>query len=125
VKTRLITGGAGFVGSNLALMFRADQEDLRIIAFDNLKRRGSEHNIERLRTAGVEFIHGDIRAREDLLTLPRIDVLLECAAEPSVLAGVQEPPDYVVNTNLFGTVNCLELARRDGADVMFLSTSRV
>lgn len=125
MKTVLITGGAGFVGSHLALMFRADQEDLRIIALDNLKRRGSEHNIARLRTAGVEFVHGDIRVREDLLTLPRIDLLLECSAEPSVLAGVHEAPDYLINTNLFGTVNCLELARRDGADVMFLSTSRV
>lgn len=121
----LITGGAGFVGSHLALLFRADREHLRIIALDNLKRRGSEYNIARLRAAGVEFVHGDIRAREDLLSLPRVDLLLECSAEPSVLAGVHEAPDYVINTNLFGTVNCLELARRDGADVIFLSTSRV
>lgn len=125
LTTILITGGAGFVGSHLALLFRADRESVRIIALDNLKRRGSEYNIARLRAAGVEFVHGDIRSREDLLTLPRIDLLVEGSAEPSVLAGIDGGPDYVINTNLFGTVNCLELARRDGADVVFLSTSRV
>ena len=69
-------------------------------------------------------MHGDIRAPEDL-ELPDIDVIVECSAEPSVLAGYTTAPSYVVNTNLGGTVNCLELARRCRADVVFLSTSRV
>jgi CDP-paratose 2-epimerase len=125
LTTILITGGAGFIGSHLALLLRADRENVRVIALDNLKRRGSEHNIARLRAGGVEFVHGDIRSREDLLTLPRINLLVEASAEPSVLAGIDEGPDYVINTNLFGTANCLELARRDRADVVFLSTSRV
>ena len=54
-----------------------------------------------------------------------VDLILECSAEPSVLAGYGGTPDYVVNTNLLGTVNCLELARRTNADMLFLSTSRV
>jgi len=54
-----------------------------------------------------------------------VDLLVDCAAEPSVLAGRDGSPDYVIQTNLVGTVNCLELARRHGADVLFLSTSRV
>jgi CDP-paratose 2-epimerase len=53
------------------------------------------------------------------------DLIIECSAEPSVLAGYSEAPDYLINTNLMGTVNCLELARRDEADMVFLSTSRV
>lgn len=96
-----------------------------MIALDNLKRRGSELNLARLGQAGVEFVHGDVRNPEDLMALPRIDAMVECSAEPSVLAGYGSGARYVVNTNLIGTLNCLELAARDRADVVFLSTSRV
>jgi CDP-paratose 2-epimerase len=125
----LITGGAGFVGSNLAIWLKAHCPDARVVAMDNLRRRGSEANLPRLRAAGIEFLHADIRNPEDLrLDSPdgrALDLLIECSAEPSVLAGYGDAPDYVVNTNLVGTINCLELARRTGADVVFLSTSRV
>lgn len=121
----LITGGAGFVGSNLAVKLKSAHPDYRIISFDNLKRRGSELAIDRLKTAGVEFIHGDIRNPEDLEQIEKIDTILECSAEPSVQAGYDGGSKYLVNTNLIGTVNCLELARKSGASMIFLSTSRV
>ena len=54
-----------------------------------------------------------------------VDALVECSAEPSALAGVDGETDYVVARNLLGAYNCLELARRDGAQLVFLSTSRV
>jgi CDP-paratose 2-epimerase len=92
---------------------------------DNLWRRGSELNVPRLEQAGVRFVRGDVRQPEDLQALEKIDALVECSAEPSVLAGVEGDPGYMVHTNLVGAFNCLELARRDGADVVFLSTSRV
>jgi CDP-paratose 2-epimerase len=120
----LITGGAGFVGSNLALALKR-QRDVDVIAFDNLRRRGSELAVARLRDAGVEFIHGDVRCIDDLNDAGSFDLLLECSAEPSVHAGYNGSPAYVVQTNLIGTVNCLEVARRCTADVLFLSTSRV
>ena len=53
------------------------------------------------------------------------DLLLECSAEPSVQAGYGGSPSYVLETNLTGTINCLEVARANRADVIFLSTSRV
>lgn len=124
-ETILITGGAGFVGSNLAVSFKIKYPFLRIIALDNLKRRGSELNIRRLKEIGVEFVHGDIRNPEDLEFNTKIDLLLECSAEPSVLAGYDESPVYLISTNLMGTINCLELARKNRANVIFLSTSRV
>jgi CDP-paratose 2-epimerase len=99
--------------------------DWRLVAFDNLKRRGSELNLPRLRGAGVEFVHGDVRDPDDLFALEPVDALLECSAEPSALAGTDGRPGYVVNTNLVGAYNCLELVRRDGAQLVFLSTSRV
>lgn len=124
-RTVLITGGAGFIGSSLAVSFKRKYPKCRVIALDNLKRRGSEMNIVCLKDNGAVFVHGDIRVPEDLNLEEKIDLLIDCSAEPSVLAGYGEDPRYVINTNLTGTVNCLELARRDKADVVFLSTSRV
>jgi CDP-paratose 2-epimerase len=124
-KRLLITGGAGFVGSNLAVLFKRDVPGLTVCAVDSLMRRGSELNVPRLRAAGVDFIHGDVRCMEDLETLPDFDVLIDCSAEPSVQAGVNGSPRYVLNTNLMGTINCLETARLRGAAFLFLSTSRV
>ncbi|KCZ70526.1 nucleoside-diphosphate-sugar epimerase [Candidatus Methanoperedens nitroreducens] len=125
MKTYLITGGAGFVGSNLAIEFKKNKQNIRVIALDNLRRRGSELNIPRLIENGVEFIHGDIRNKEDFQDVGEADVIIECSAEPSVLAGFESSPEYLINTNLLGTVNCLEYARKCGADFLFLSTSRV
>lgn len=126
-KTILITGGAGFVGSSLALELKKKYPEYRLFALDNLKRRGSELNLARLKQAGVEFFHGDIRSAEDFDALPAaIDTIIEASAEPSVLAGIDGGlPNYVVNTNLFGTINCLNFAVKNKSDFIFLSTSRV
>ena len=121
----LITGGAGFIGSNLALSFKRDRPSATVVAFDNLKRRGSELALSRLRAGGVEFMHGDIRSVDDLAGAGAANVLIEASAEPSVHAGYAGDPNYVVHTNLFGAANCLEYARRHGSDFVFLSTSRV
>lgn len=123
----LITGGAGFVGSTLAIALKKHFPDTRIIALDNLHRRGSELNLARLAQADVQFVHGDIRAREDLMTpLPEVPgLLVECSAEPSAQAGYGASPEYVIQTNLLGCFHCLELARQTRADVIFISTSRV
>lgn len=121
----LVTGGAGFVGSYLAIEFKKNNKDAHVVALDNLKRRGSELNIPRLKEHGIEFIHGDIRNREDFEAVGKADLLIECSAEPSVLAGFNSSPDYLLNTNLMGTINCLEYARKCKTDIIFLSTSRV
>lgn len=121
----VITGGAGFVGSHLSLLFARANPDAEIIAFDNLHRRGSELALGRLQEGGVTFRHGDVRNPEDLDSVGDFDLLIECSAEPSVQAGYSSNPRYVVQTNLVGTVNCLEACRRHNADVVFLSTSRV
>ena len=121
----LVTGGAGFVGANLSLQLAGRHPDWDLLAFDNLRRRGSELNVARLREAGVSFVHGDIREPADLEETGEIDALVECSAEPSVMAGLDAGADYVVRTNLLGAHHCLELARKRGAQLVFLSTSRV
>jgi CDP-paratose 2-epimerase len=121
----LVTGGAGFVGSNLAVSLASRHPDWEIVALDNLYRRGSELNLPRLEEAGVEFAKGDVRRPEDLERFESLDALLECSAEPSVMSGTDGNTSYLLHTNLTGAYNCLELARRAGAYLVFLSTSRV
>src|SRR3990167_8160098 len=123
-KKVLITGGAGFVGSNVCLALKKEYSDIHILALDNLRRRGSELNVARLADAGVDFVRGDVRNPKDL-DIKGIDLIIECSAEPSVMAGVTSSPQYAVETNLVGAINCFEMARKNNSDVIFISTSRV
>jgi CDP-paratose 2-epimerase len=121
----LITGGAGFVGSSLAVWLRRQFPGTHVTVLDNLHRRGSPLNLPRLAAAGVEFVHGDVRRPEDLEGLRAPGLIIECSAEASVQAGYNGSPEYLVQSNLVGCFHCLELARRVRADFLFLSTSRV
>lgn len=123
----LITGGAGFVGSSLARLFKEAAPATEVVCFDNLKRRGSELNLPTFARLGVKFVHGDIRNRTDFEALTgRFDVFIEASAEPSVHAGTGgSSPNYLLETNLVGTLNCLEFGRAQTGGMIFLSTSRV
>ncbi len=121
----LVTGGAGFIGASLAIELAARHPGWEITAFDNLHRRGSELNLSRLREAGVRFVHGDVREPDDLRAAGPFNALLECSAEPSVMAGVNGATGFLIRTNLLGAYHCLEEAARQRAQVIFLSTSRV
>lgn len=120
----LITGGAGFIGSNLACHLRQVFSSAQIVCMDNLYRRGSELNVLRLQQCGISFHRGDIRFMDQFPTTD-FDLLIECSAEPSVLAGQDGSPDYLFETNLVGAYHCLEMARKWKSRVLFLSTSRV
>jgi CDP-paratose 2-epimerase len=121
----MITGGAGFVGANLGVALAGRHPDWELIALDNLHRPGSELNLPRLREAGIRFVEADVRDRDALAAIESLDALVECSAEPSALVGMSGDTAYPFETNLVGAYNCLELARRDTAQFVFLSTSRV
>jgi CDP-paratose 2-epimerase len=121
----LVTGGAGFAGATIALALALRHPDWELVALDNLKRRGSELNLPRLRAAGVRFVHGDVREPADLDALDACQAIVECSAEPSALTGRDGSTDYAMRSNLLGAWHCLELARRQRAQLVFLSTSRV
>jgi CDP-paratose 2-epimerase len=121
----LITGGAGFVGANLGVALAERHPEWEIVALDNLYRAGSKLNLPRLEHSGIHFVEADVRDREALGAIEAIDALIECSAEPSALVGMSGDTSYPFETNLIGAYNCLELARRDSAQFVFLSTSRV
>jgi CDP-paratose 2-epimerase len=126
LKKILITGGAGFVGSSLAIRIKKNYPAYEVFVMDNLKRKGSELNIRRLTDQQITFVHGDIRNKEDFDAIPSdVTDIIEASAEPSVLAGINGTPDYLLNTNLVGTINCLNFAKKCKASFIFLSTSRI
>jgi CDP-paratose 2-epimerase len=101
--------------------------DIEIIGLDNLSRRGSELNPRRLHDLNVQFIRGDIRSTSDIESLEPVDWVIDCAANPSVLAGINGDTSsrQLMEHNLLGTINLLEYCRRCKAGLILLSTSRV
>ena len=123
----LITGICGFVGSTLARSWLAAEPGVTIYGLDNFIRPGSEYNRTELQKLGIRLFHGDIRAASDFESLPPVDWVIDAAANPSVLAGVdgRTSSRQLVEHNLQGTVNILEYCKRHGSGFILLSTSRV
>ncbi len=123
----LITGICGFVGSTLAEELRSEPWVTSIIGIDNFCRPGSELNRSPLVSSGIQIFSGDIRIQSDVDNLPKVDFVIDAAANPSVLAGVDGKTSsrQLIEHNLGGTVNLLEYCKRYQSGLILLSTSRV
>jgi CDP-paratose 2-epimerase len=123
----LVAGACGFVGSTLARAWAEAGARHRITGIDSFARPGSETNRLALQRAGVRVVHVDVRSATDLDSLPAADFVIDAAANPSVLAGMdgRMSPRQVIEHNLLGTMNLLEYCRRHRAGFVLLSTSRV
>jgi CDP-paratose 2-epimerase len=121
-----ITGICGFVGSSLAREF-CEAGDISVLGMDNFIRPGSEANRLELKRMGIRIWHGDVRVPSDFEPLPAVDWVVDAAANPSVLAGVdgKSSSRQVVEHNLFGTLNTLEYCKASKAGLILLSSSRV
>ena len=121
----LITGICGFTGSTLARELA--KEGNEVCGLDNFLREGSRGNVEPLRKLGIQVMEGDIRNEADLAKMPKADWVLDCAAEPSVLAGVGSGMGSyeLMDHNLIGTIRVLEHCKSTGAGFILMSTSRV
>ena len=125
----LITGGGGFVGSNLAATLLAEKQT-GIMVFDNLGRPGAASNIEWLRTLGTfEFCHGDTRHAHDVETIikrHRPDVIFHLAGQVAMTTSMNDPRrDY--ETNVTGSIHVLEAVRQHCPDaaVLYSSSNKV
>ena len=123
----LITGISGFVGSTISIELLKYGENIDIIGIDNLSRYGSEKNIPKLTDKQIKIYRGDIRCVSDINALPKADWVIDCAANPSVLAGISgnDSSRQLMEHNLLGTINLLEYCKLHKAGLILLSTSRV
>lgn len=121
----LITGGAGFVGSNLAWHLASGGHT--VVVFDNLSRRGAQFNLQWLRSCPgtATVIHGDVRNRQALRQAAQgCNAIFHLAAQVAVTTSVQDPvTDFEVNA--LGTLNVLEVAREMDCAVLYTSTNKV
>ncbi len=121
----LITGICGFVGSTVARELIAHGH--AVTGFDSFIRPGSETNREPLQKLGVKVITADLRDAATMEALPAADFVIDAAANPSVLAGIdgRTSSRELIDHNLVGTINLLEYCKRHHAGFILLSTSRV
>lgn len=113
MKKYLITGGCGFVGSNVAARLLDDAEN--VLVFDNLSRHGTEANLEWLRGMGLQhFVKGDTSHSDELnavLESYRPDVIFHLAGQVAMTTSMNDPRlDF--NTNVLGSFNLLEGVRK-------------
>ena len=123
----LITGICGFAGTSIAKSLLQSHSDLQIVGLDNFSRKGTQLNIFEITNLGIDLIRGDIRSQSDIDDLPKVDWVIDCAANPSVLAGLDGNASsrQLMEHNLIGTINLLEYCKRHKAGLILLSTSRV
>ena len=120
----LVTGGCGFVGSNVALYLNKNIKDVKIYSLDNLSRKGSKFNLTLLKKNNINNYKIDISNNKKFSKLKKFDLIIDCCAEASVEAS-RLSIDRVINTNLIGTLNILKKVQQDSSKLIFISTSRV
>ena len=121
----LVTGGAGFIGSNY--VHRLVKRGEKVTVFDNLSRGGARRNLEWLRQCFGEnafnVIVGDVRDGRRVVDAARdADVILHLAGQVAVTTSVTDPRDDF-ESNALGTFNALEAARLSGRDPIFIYSS--
>src|SRR6266550_1778970 len=116
----LISGICGFAGTIMARTLQEFDSGIELWGIDNFLRTGSEQNRAPLRMSGVHLLHGDVRCRSDLDGVPEVQWVIDAAANPSVLAGVNgdSRSRQLFEHNLVGTINLLEFGKRTGAGLI-------
>tara|TARA_B100001540_G_C15807939_1_gene642986 strand:- start:282 stop:1307 length:1026 start_codon:yes stop_codon:yes gene_type:complete len=120
----LVTGGCGFVGSNIAVFLKKKLRNSKINTLDNLCRRGSYINYERLKRYKIKNYKFNIEDYSKIKKLPKYDLIIDCCAEAAVEVSKKDV-DRVFNTNLIGTFNLLKKCVANKSSLIFLSSSRV
>lgn len=119
MKTLLVTGGAGFIGSNFIIYMLNKYPDYKMINFDKLTYAGNLENLSGIENnRNYEFIQGDICDRklvEDIFTAKDIDFVVNFAAESHVDRSILDP-EVFIKTNILGTTNLLNIAKRSWQD---------
>lgn len=111
----LITGGAGFIGSNFTRYYSVNNPDNRVVVYDKLTYAGNQDNLsELLNNPNFKFVLGDItdsKLLEKTVLENEIDTIVHFAAETHVDRSIDGPEDFI-QTNIIGTFRILEILRK-------------
>jgi CDP-paratose 2-epimerase len=123
-KSIIITGGCGFIGTNIAIA--ALKKGYSVNAFDSLIRPHTEENATILKSLGVHIIRGDVRNHHDLERLPgHVSGIIHLAANPGIPWSIKWP-EYDFASNALGTLNILEFSKKNKSiPVIFASTNKI
>ena len=129
MQNLLITGGAGFIGSNFVRMMQEQHPDYHLVVYDKLTYAGNLDNLRDLANhPHYTFVHGDIcdaALVEETIRSRQIDTIVNFAAETHVDRSIQEPGSFI-QTDVFGTYVLLEATRKLGLERMLqVSTDEV
>jgi CDP-paratose 2-epimerase len=123
----VVTGSAGFFGNYVTNYLI--EKGHTVIGLDNLSRKGSEMNAaKQIENPNIDFHTCDISHREPLENILKdksFEWIIDCAAEPSVLAGFGDGSRSLINNNLISTINLLEICKERKCGFILMSTSRV
>ncbi|MBP2134444.1 CDP-paratose 2-epimerase [Methanomicrobium sp. W14] len=130
----LVTGGCGFLGSHICEMYKEQHEE--VVSFDNLTKKellrtgykvndARNYNLQYLKTIGVSVIKGDISKSQQLEeAVKECDYIIHTAAQPAMTVSIENPRlDF--DTNVLGTFNVLEAARKYDIPVACCSSIHV
>ena len=118
----LVTGGCGFVGSNISLFLK--EKGYLVNSLDNLSRKGSTYNLKLLKQNKIKNYKFNIENYKFFKKLPKYNLIIDCCAEAAIEVS-KNKIDKVINTNLIGTINILKKAKKDNSKIIYLSSSRV
>jgi CDP-paratose 2-epimerase len=118
-----VTGGAGFLGSNICI--KARERGYDVVAFDNFVRHGSDRNARILSSKhGVEVVHGEVRIQDDWKKIENVDAIIHLAGQPGIPASLENPVfDFQVNA--LGTLYGLNTARKNKIPFIYASTNKI
>lgn len=127
MKHLLVTGGAGFIGSNFVRYWFERHPDDRITVFDALTYAGHLENLEDVKdNPNLAFVQGDIRNADDVAQpVEEADIVVNFAAESHVDRSIAEP-EAVLTTNIMGVFTMVEAAKKSGVEKFIqISTDEV
>ncbi len=116
----LITGGAGFIGSNLANKLSTEYE---VVVLDSLYKKQNKSNLEFLKQNNIHFIEADIRDLSktfDILKDNNFDSVIHLAAQVAMTKSIKDP-SFDFSTNVIGTLNIIDSLRKINSDAKFIN----
>lgn len=121
----IVTGGAGFIGSNFVHWVVDNQPDVHVTVLDTLTYAGNKENLAGIPEERMTFVHGDICDTELLKQLvPGTDAIVHFAAESHNDNSIADPEPFV-RTNVYGTYQLLQAARKNNVRFHHISTDEV